>query len=175
TAYFSEVGEYWNRESASASEGMEGTQRDLFRKEVVYQAGELLNEYADVANGLGMTTREYLEKCSISGLDQLVDMAYNRMVRQGSDFLSSPTAQAGVTDNSPVIGVLPAAGAGLAGGAVSYADNFISASYNAVDALTYESARNKIMNSYTEQYGMEGRAVYREQLKQFANSGQLSE
>ena len=176
TAYFQEAGEYWNQDSAPASEGLEGQKRDLFRREVTYQANELLNEYADVANGLGMTTEEYLSKCGIESLDQLEDMAYSRMVRQGSEFLNNPVAQEGLAqDDGATIGLLPAVGAGVGGGAVSYVDSFASAVYNAVDVATYEANRNEIMNSYNGEYGMNGRAIYREQLTQYADSGLLSE
>lgn len=176
TAYFQEEGEYWNQDSAPASEGLEGQKRDLFRREVTYQANELLNEYADVANGLGMTTEEYLSKCGIESLDQLEDMAYSRMVRQGSEFLNNPVAQEGLAqDDSATIGLLPAVGAGVGGGAVSYVDSFASAVYNMVDVATYEANRNAIMNSYNGEYGVNGRAIYREQLTQYADSGLLSE
>jgi hypothetical protein len=176
TAYFQEAGEYWNQDSAPASEGLEGQKRDLFRREVTYQANELLNEYADVANGLGMTTEEYLSKCGIESLDQLEDMAYSRMVRQGSEFLNNPVAQEGLAqDDGATIGLLPAVGAGVGGGAVSYVDSFASAVYNAVDVATYEANRNEIMNSYNGEYGVNGRAIYREQLTQYADSGLLSE
>lgn len=176
TAYFQEEGEYWNQDSAPASEGLEGQKRDLFRREVTYQANELLNEYADVANGLGMTTEEYLSKCGIESLDQLEDMAYSRMVRQGSEFLNNPVAQEGLAqDDGATIGLLPAVGAGVGGGAVSYVDSFASAVYNMVDVATYEANRNAIMNSYNGEYGVNGRAIYREQLTQYADSGLLSE
>lgn len=176
TAYFQEEGEYWNQDSAPASEGLEGQKRDLFRREVTYQANELLNEYADVANGLGMTTEEYLSKCGIESLDQLEGMAYSRMVRQGSEFLNNPVAQEGLAqDDGATIGLLPAVGAGVGGGAVSYVDSFASAVYNMVDVATYEANRNAIMNSYNGEYGVNGRAIYREQLTQYADSGLLSE
>lgn len=176
TAYFQEEGEYWNQDSAPASEGLEGQKRDLFRREVTYQANELLNEYADVANGLGMTTKEYLSQCGIESLNQLEDMAYSRMVRQGSEFLNNPVAQEGLAqDDSATIGFLPAVGAGAGGGAVAYVDSFASAVYNMVDVVTYEANRNEIMNSYNSEYGVNGRAIYREQLTQYADSGLLSE
>ena len=176
TAYFQEEGEYWNQDSAPASEGLEGQKRDLFRREVTYQANELLNEYADVANGLGMTTKEYLSQCGIESLNQLEDMAYSRMVRQGSEFLNNPVAQEGLAqDDSATIGFLPAVGAGAGGGAVAYVDSFASAVYNTVDVVTYEANRNEIMNSYNGEYGVNGRAIYREQLTQYADSGLLSE
>lgn len=176
TAYFQEEGGYWERESAASIEGVEGDNRSLFRREVVYKANELLGEYADAANGLGMTTQEYLEKCGVSDLDQLCDMAYNRMVRQGNEFLNNPVAQEGLKeDDSSTIGFLPAVGAGVGGGAVAYADSFASAAYNLVDAATYEANRNDIMSQYNGEYGINGRAIYREQLSQYANSGLLSE
>lgn len=176
TAYFQEDGGYWERESAASIEGVEGDKRSLFRREVVYKANELLGEYADAANGLGMTTQEYLEKCGVSDLDQLCDMAYNRMVRQGNEFLNNPVAQEGLKeDDSSTIGFLPAVGAGVGGGAVAYADSFASAAYNLVDAATYEANRNDIMSQYNGEYGINGRAIYREQLSQYANSGLLSE
>lgn len=176
TAYFQEEGGYWERESAASIEGVEGDNRSLFRREVVYKANELLGEYADAANGLGMTTQEYLEKCGVSDLDQLCDMAYNRMVRQGNEFLNNPVAQEGLKeDDSSTIGLLPAVGAGVGGGAVAYADSFASAAYNLVDAATYEANRNDIMSQYNGEYGINGRAIYREQLSQYANSGLLSE
>ena len=176
TAYFQEEGGYWERESAASIEGVEGDKRSLFRREVVYKANELLGEYADAANGLGMTTQEYLEKCGVSDLDQLCDMAYNRMVRQGNEFLNNPVAQEGLEeDDSSTIGFFPAVGAGVGGGAVAYADSFASAAYNLVDAATYEANRNDIMSQYNGEYGINGRAIYREQLSQYANSGLLSE
>lgn len=176
TAYFQEEGGYWERESAASIEGVEGDNRSLFRREVVYKANELLGEYADAANGLGMTTQEYLEKCGVSDLDQLCDMAYNRMVRQGNEFLNNPVAQEGLKeDDSSTIGFLPAVGAGVGGGAVAYADSFASAAYNLVDAATYEANRNDIMSQYNGEYGINGRAIYREQLSRYANSGLLSE
>ncbi len=176
TVYYSEAGGYWNGNSAAASEGVEGSVRDQYRRQLIYKANELLNEYADVANGLGMTTQEYLDKCGITDLDQLVDMAHTRMLRQGSEFLNSPVAQAGLeTDDSPTIGVLPAAGAGAAYGVVSTADSFASAPYNLVSLSTYDANVNDIRNSYNGQYGVNGRAIYREQLIQYANSGNLSE
>lgn len=176
TAYFQEEGGYWERESAASIEGVEGDNRSLFRREVVYKANELLGEYADAANGLGMTTQEYLEKCGVSDLDQLCDMAYNRMVRQGNEFLNNPVAQEGLKeDDSSTIGFLPAVGAGVGGGAVAYADSFASAAYNLIDAATYEANRNDIMSQYNGEYGINGRAIYREQLSQYANSGLLSE
>ena len=123
-----------------------------------------------------MTTQEYLEKCGVSDLDQLCDMAYNRMVRQGNEFLNNPVAQEGLKeDDSSTIGFLPAVGAGVGGGAVAYADSFASAAYNLVDAATYEANRNDIMSQYNGEYGINGRAIYREQLSQYANSGLLSE
>lgn len=176
TVYYSEAGGYWNGNSAAASEGIEGSVRDQYRRQVVYEAGEVLNEYADIANGLGMTTQEYLDKCGITSLDQMMDMAYTRMVREGNEFLNSPVAQAGLeTDNSPTIGVLPAAGAGAAYGVVSTADSLASAPYNMVDAITYEANVRDIKSEYNGQYGINGRAIYREQLIQYANSGNLSQ
>lgn len=176
TVYYSEAGGYWNGNSAAASEGVEGSVRDQYRRQIVYEAGEVLNEYADIANGLGMTTQEYLDKCGITSLDQMMDMAYTRMVREGNEFLNSPVAQAGLeTDNSPTIGVLPAAGAGAAYGVVSTADSLASAPYNMVDAITYEANVRDIKSEYNGQYGINGRAIYREQLIQYANSGNLSQ
>ena len=176
TVYYSEAGGYWDNPSAAASECVEGKVRDQYRRQLIYKANELLNEYADVANGLGMTTQEYLNKCGITDLDQLVDMAHTRMLRQGSEFLNSPAAQAGIQqDNSPTIGVFPAAGAGAAYGVVSTADSFASAPYNLVSLAAYDANVNDIRNSYNGQYGVNGRAIYREQLIQYANSGNLSE
>ncbi len=168
-------GTYWSSDSAAAQEGLEGEARTEFREALADEAQSVLHEYADIANSLGMTTQEYLEKCGVTSPDQIADMAYNRMVRRGSAFLSSETAQAGLEDNSATIGVLPAAGAGAAYGVLSTADSLASAPYNMLDAMAYKANANEIRSSYNGQYGINGRAIYREQLIQYANSGELSE
>lgn len=171
-------GTYWSSDSAAAQEGLEGEARTEFREVLADEAQSVLYEYADIANSLGMTTREYLEKCGVTSPDQIADMAYNRMVRRGSAFLSSETAQAGLTspeDNAATIGVLPAAGAGAAYGVLSTADSLASAPYNMLDAMAYKANVNEIRSDYNGKYGINGRAIYREQLIQYANSGELSE
>lgn len=168
-------GAYWSSDSAAAQEGLEGEARTEFREVLADEAQSVLYEYADIANSLGMTTQEYLKKCGITSPDQIADITYNRMVRRGSAFLSSETAQAGLEDNAATIGVLPAAGAGAAYGVLSTADSLASAPYNALDALAYKANVNEIRSSYNGQYGIHGRAIYREQLIQYANSGELSE
>lgn len=171
-------GAYWSSDSAAAQEGLEGEARTEFREVLADEAQSVLHEYADIANSLGMTTREYLEKCGVTSPDQIADMAYNRMVRRGSAFLSSETAQAGLTspeDNAATIGVLPAAGAGAAYGVLSTADSLASAPYNMLDAMAYKANVNEIRSDYNGKYGINGRAIYREQLIQYANSGELSE
>lgn len=171
-------GTYWSSDSAAAQEGLEGEARTEFREVLADEAQSVLHEYADIANSLGMTTQEYLEKCGVTSPDQIADMAYNRMVRRGSAFLSSETAQAGLTspeDNAATIGVLPAAGAGAAYGVLSTADSLASAPYNMLDAMAYKANVNEIRSDYNGKYGINGRAIYREQLIQYANSGELSE
>lgn len=171
-------GAYWSSDSAAAQEGLEGEARTEFREVLADEAQSVLHEYADIANSLGMTTQEYLEKCGITSPYQIADMTYNRMVRRGSAFLSSETAQAGLTspeDNSATIGVLPAAGAGAAYGVLSTADSLASAPYNMLDAIAYKANINEIRSDYNGKYGINGRAIYREQLIQYANSGELSE
>lgn len=168
-------GAYWSSDSAAAQEGLEGEARTEFREVLLDEAQSVLHEYADIANSLGMTTQEYLEKCGITSPDQIADITYNRMVRRGSAFLSSETAQAGLEDNAATIGVLPAAGAGAAYGVLSTADSLASAPYNMLDAMAYKANVNEIRSSYNGQYGINGRAIYREQLIQYANSGELSE
>lgn len=168
-------GAYWSSDSAAAQEGLEGEARTEFREVLADEAQSVLHEYADIANSLGMMTQEYLEKCGITSPDQIADMAYNRMVRRGSAFLSSETAQAGLEDNAATIGVLPAAGAGAAYGVLSTADSLASAPYNMLDAMAYKANVNEIRSSYNGQYGINGRVIYREQLIQYANSGELSE
>lgn len=168
-------GAYWSSDSAAAQEGLEGEARTEFREVLADEAQSVLHEYADIANSLGMTTQDYLEKCGVTSPDQIADMAYNRMVRRGSAFLSSETAQAGLEDNSATIGVLPAAGAGAAYGVLSTADSLASAPYNMLDAMAYKANVNEIRSDYNGKYGINGRAIYREQLIQYANSGELSE
>lgn len=171
-------GEYWNGTSAAAVEGLNSDARTAFRKTLADESNGLLYEYGKVAISLGMTTQDYLEKCGITSPDQIADMAYNRMVRRGSAFLSSETAQAGLTspeDNAATIGVLPAAGAGAAYGVLSTADSLASAPYNMLDAMAYKANVNEIRSDYNGKYGINGRAIYREQLIQYANSGELSE
>jgi len=168
-------GAYWSSDSAAAHEGLEGEARTEFREVLADEAQSVLHEYADIANSLGMTTQEYLEKCGVTSPDQIADMAYNRMVRRGSAFLSSETAQAGLEDNAATIGVLPAAGAGAAYGVLSTADSLASAPYNMLDAMAYKANVNEIRSDYNGKYGINGRAIYREQLIQYANSGELSE
>lgn len=171
-------GVYWSSDSAAAQEGLEGEARTEFREVLADEAQSVLHEYADIANSLGMTTQEYLKKCGITSPDQIADITYNRMVRRGSAFLSSETAQAGLTspeDDAATIGVLPAAGAGAAYGVLSTADSLASAPYNMLDAMAYKANVNEIRSSYNGQYGINGRAIYREQLIQYANSGELSE
>lgn len=171
-------GAYWSSDSAAAQEGLEGEARTEFREVLADEAQSVLHEYADIANSLGMTTQEYLEKCGVTSPDQIADMAYNRMVRRGSAFLSSETAQAGLSspeDDAATIGVLPAAGAGAAYGVLSTADSLASAPYNMLDAMAYKANVDEIRSSYNGQYGINGRAIYREQLIQYANSGELSE
>lgn len=171
-------GEYWNGTSAAAVEGLNSDARTAFRKTLADESNGLLYEYGKVAISLGMTTQDYLEKCGITSPDQIADMAYNRMVRRGSAFLSSETAQAGLSspeDDAATIGVLPAAGAGAAYGALSTADSLASAPYNMLDAMAYKANVNKIRSDYNGKYGTNGRAIYREQLIQYANSGELSE
>ena len=168
-------GAYWSSDSAAAQEGLEGEARTEFREVLADEAQNVLHEYADIANSLGMTTQEYLEKCGVTSPDQIADMAYNRMVRRGSAFLSSETAQAGLEDNSATIGVLPAAGAGAAYGVLSTADSLASAPYNMLDAMAYKANVDEIRSDYNGKYGINGRAIYREQLIQYANSGELSE
>lgn len=169
-------GEYWSGTSAAAAEGMEGEEQNRFREALADEARNILFEYGTVANSLGMTTREYLDKCGIETPYQIADIAYTRMVKQGNEFLNSPVAQAGLeTDDSPTIGVLPAAGAGAAYGVVSTADSLASAPYNMLDAASYEANVRDIKSEYNGQYGINGRAIYREQLIQYANSGNLSQ
>lgn len=171
-------GAYWSSDSAAAQEGLEGEARTEFREVLADEAQSVLHEYADIANSLGMTTQEYLEKCGVTSPDQIADMAYSRMVRRGNEFLNSETAQAGLSspeDDAATIGVLPAAGAGAAYGVLSTADSLASAPYNMLDALAYKSNVDEIRSSYNGQYGINGRAIYREQLIQYANSGELSE
>lgn len=171
-------GEYWNGTSAAAVEGLNSDARTAFRKTLADESNGLLYEYGKVAISLGMTTQEYLGKCGVTSPDQIADMAYNRMVRRGSAFLSSETAQAGLSspeDDAATIGVLPAAGAGAAYGALSTADSLASASYNMLDAMAYKANVNKIRSDYNGKYGINGRVIYREQLIQYANSGELSE
>lgn len=170
-------GEYWNGTSAAAVEGLNSDARTEFREVLADEAQSVLHEYADIANSLGMTTQEYLEKCGITSPDQIADITYNRMVRRGSAFLSSETAQAGLSspeDDAATIGVLPAAGAGAAYGVLSTADSLASAPYNMLDAMAYKANVDEIRSSYNGQYGINGRAIYREQLIQYANSGELS-
>lgn len=171
-------GEYWNGTSAAAVEGLNSDARTAFRKTLADESNGLLYEYGKVAISLGMTTQEYLEKCGITSPDQIADMAYSRMVRRGSEFLNSETAQAGLSspeDDAATIGVVPAAGAGAAYGVLSTADSLASAPYNMLDALAYKANVDEIRSSYNGQYGINGRAIYREQLIQYANSGELSE
>lgn len=169
-------GEYWNGTSAAAAEGMEGEEQTRFREALADEARDILFEYGTVANSLGMTTQEYLDKCGIETPYQIADIAYTRMVREGNEFLNSPVAQAGLeTDDSPTIGVLPAAGMGAAYGVVSTADSLASAPYNMLDAASYEANVRDIKSEYNGQYGINGRAIYREQLIQYANSGSLSQ
>lgn len=171
-------GEYWNGTSAAAVEGLNSDARTAFRKTLADESKGLLYEYGKVAVSLGMTTQEYLEKCGITSPYQIADMAYSRMVRRGSAFLSSETAQAGLSspeDDAATIGVVPAAGAGAAYGVLSTADSLASAPYNMLDALAYKANVDEIRSSYNGQYGINGRAIYREQLIQYANSGELSE
>lgn len=171
-------GAYWSSDSAAAQEGLEGEARTEFREVLADEAQSVLYEYADIANSLGMTTQDYLKKCGVTSPDQIADMAYNRMVRRGSAFLSSETAQAGLTspeDNAATIGVLPAAGAGAAYGVLSTVDSLASAPYNMLDAMAYKANVNEIRSDYNGKYGINGRAIYREQLIQYANSGELSE
>ena len=171
-------GEYWNGTSAAAVEGLNSDARTEFRKTLADESNGLLYEYGKVAISLGMTTQEYLEKCGITSPDQIADMAYSRMVRRGNEFLNSETAQAGLSspeDDAATIGVLPAAGAGAAYGVLSTADSLASAPYNMLDAMAYKANVDEIRSSYNGQYGINGRAIYREQLIQYANSGELSE
>lgn len=171
-------GEYWNGTSAAAVEGLNSDARTEFREVLADEAQSVLHEYADIANSLGMTTQDYLEKCGITSPDQIADITYNRMVRRGSAFLSSETAQAGLSspeDDAATIGVLPAAGAGAAYGVLSTADSLASAPYNMLDAMAYKANVDEIRSDYNGKYGINGRAIYREQLIQYANSGELSE
>lgn len=171
-------GAYWSSDSAAAQEGLEGEARTEFREVLADEAQSVLYEYADIANSLVMTTQDYLKKCGITSPDQIADMAYNRMVRRGSAFLSSETAQAGLSspeDDAATIGVLPAAGAGAAYGVLSTADSLASAPYNMLDAMAYKANVNEIRSDYNGKYGINGRVIYREQLIQYANSGELSE
>ena len=171
-------GAYWSSDSAAAQEGLEGEARTEFREVLADEAQSVLHEYADIANSLGMTTQEYLEKCGVTSPDQIADMAYNRMVRRGSAFLNSETAQAGLSspeDDAATIGVVPAAGAGAAYGVLSTADSLASAPYNMLDAMAYKANVDEIRSDYNGKYGINGRAIYREQLIQYANSGELSE
>ena len=171
-------GEYWNGTSAAAVEGLNSDARTAFRKTLADESKGLLYEYGKVAISLGMTTQEYLEKCGITSPDQIADMAYSRMVRRGNEFLNSETAQAGLSspeDDAATIGVLPAAGAGAAYGVLSTADSLASAPYNMLDAMAYKANVDEIRSDYNGKYGINGRAIYREQLIQYANSGELSE
>ena len=171
-------GEYWNGTSAAAVEGLNSDARTAFRKTLADESNSLLYEYGKVAISLGMTTQEYLEKCGITSPYQIADITYSRMVRRGNEFLNSETAQAGLSspeDDAATIGVLPAAGAGAAYGVLSTADSLASAPYNMLDALAYKANVDEIRSSYNGQYGINGRAIYREQLIQYANSGELSE
>lgn len=171
-------GEYWNGTSAAAVEGLNSDARTAFRKTLADESNGLLYEYGKVAISLGMTTQEYLGKCGITSPDQIADMAYSRMVRRGNEFLNSETAQAGLSspeDDAATIGVLPAAGAGAAYGVLSTADSLASAPYNMLDAMAYKANVDEIRSDYNGKYGINGRAIYREQLIQYANSGELSE
>lgn len=169
-------GAYWQGDSAAATEGIEGKSQTDFRYSLNEKATEVLLEYANIASSLGKTTREYLQECGITDPNQIADIAYNRMIREGNEFLNSETAQTGLAvDNSPTIGVLPALGVGAAYGVVDTANQFASAPYNMIDAATYDKRRDSIMNQYNAQYGMSGRAVYRAQLLSYAESGEMSD
>lgn len=181
--WYEDDGAFWAGNSAAAQEGR--TIRELsgnsgvypeYKRELKETALGVIDEYTRVAMSHGMDLETYLSQTGMD-LDGMMDIAYNRMLRDGAQVLSNPDAPAEIAAAAQVqsVGNVTAAAMGAAHGVVSYAEGFMNAPYQVIDIATYESRREDIMDDYVRKYGAQAPAMYRQDLEEYAKSGALDD
>ena len=182
--WYEDDGEFWSGGSAAAQEGrnlqlLDGRTSSAYmdyKRELKSTAQNVIDEYTRVAMSRGEDLETYLGKTGTT-LDDIMDIAYNRMLSEGVQVLNTPDAAAqietAVNTTDPTINNWQAVGMGVAHGAATYAESFMNTPYQVYDIATYEARREEIKDEMVRQYGELAPQVYREQLLQYAQSGKL--
>lgn len=186
STFFTNDGTFWQNGSAAAQEGMNlmrmgggknGETFSTYKATLKNETLNLIDDYTTAAKQMGMTLAEYLDSAGISGIDQLVGIAYNDMISRGNAYSKDAEAQAAAqTFVDSDIGAWDAVGMGAQHGIESYGADFMQTTYMTIDAADYSTAVIDLQNEYTSKYGVDmAAAMYRSDLLAYIDSGAMSE
>lgn len=182
--WYQDDGVFWTGDSIAAQEGQRllATGSSMvyheYKDALNREAKDVIDEYTRVALRNNMDLEAYLGQYGME-LEDLMNIAYNRMATSGRVMLADPDAPAAIdamsSGQAATIGDVQAAAMGAAHGVTSYAESFMSTPYQIIDLATYESRREDIMSEYVEQYGTQAPQIYRDALIKYAGSGALDQ
>ena len=194
SGYFADGGSFWSGNSMAAVEakniqiagGMQGSID--FKQDLRQRTIDIIDGYTQAAHNIGATLEEYLGSAGISGVEQIVNIAYNAMQAEGNALLDDPNTQ-GYIDAANANSITPegiALGSNrLSGGDqielgadigwTSYWEGMAQAGYVMTDLATHDASVRALQTEYMGKYGLMGAAMYRRDLNAVLASGVLSD
>ena len=181
-SYYKDDGAFWTGNSAAAQEGQRLREThsdgnyDLYKFELREAAYEVIDDLTNTAYGRGMTLEQMMDRMGI-GINQVMDMAYNRIRSEGAQILKDPelmqTADALASGQTKSIGYGGALAAGWNYAAADNKYHFMNAPYQIIDLATYETRRQDIYADFNKKWGKYAAGMYRKALIDYANSGEM--
>lgn len=180
--YYKDDGSFWRGNSAAAQEGQrlrethsEG-KYELYKYELREAAYETIDDLTNLAYGRGMTLEQFMARMNI-GIDQVMDMSYNRINAKGAQIIADQelvqAADAVAAAPTKSIGFFGAIDAGVDYASANNKYHFMNAPYQVMDIATYDSRRNDIFMQYDGKYKQQAAHMYRKDLLDYANSGEM--
>lgn len=179
--FYGDNGTFWESDHPAALEGRNLKNMGFgfmdFSNALRDETLKVADSYAMAAHGLGMDLKEYLGSAGITGISDLVDIAYNRMQAEGNDLIDDQEAQEALDTltGANSVGYLGALGYGGRTGVENWGAGFFQAVGIAMDESTYRETVYDLTNDYFEKYGPLAPYMYRADLEDYKNSGALSE
>jgi hypothetical protein len=180
--YYKDDGSFWRGNSAAAQEGRrlrethsEG-KYELYKYELREAAYETIDDLTNLAYGRGMTLEQFMARMNI-GIDQVMDMSYNRINAKGAQIIADQelvqAADAVAAAPTKSIGFFGAIDAGIDYASANNKYHFMNTPYQVLDIATYDSRRNDIFMQYDGKYKQQAAHMYRKDLLDYANSGEM--
>lgn len=181
--YYMENGSFWRGKSAAGQTGARLKETDpnkfrAFQNQLAATARNIIDELTYNAYDHGFTLESYLKGANI-GIEQIMEMAYNRINGEGKELIENPEIVQEVSELTDAVltkkvGLGTAFMMGAESGYKETAASFAYAPYQAGSLMTYEDRRNRIYSEYDQKYGPLAAKKYRQDLIDYAKSGNLS-